>query len=205
MRQQIVIPWRSTDEPWRLKHFEFLYDYYSKHYDIVIGDHDGDFNRSAARNAGVNACTSEVVVVIDADNYIEIDQIDSSIEAASKSKILAKPFKWFGYLTEDSTKAFYDFYGMPVDKNYDFINPPQTNFTGGAYVMQKSLWQWLGGMDEGFIGWGAEDDAWHITCERNAIPIEYNTGFNFHLYHPAFRQTSAYNYNKLVKEYINGN
>ena len=203
MKQQMVIPWRSTEEPWRLKHFEFLYDYYSDHFEIVIGDHAGDFNRSAARNAGVNACTSDVVIVLDADNYIEdIEQINTSVYAAERNQILAKPFKWFGYLTEDSTNAFYDFYGMPVDKEYDFINPPQVNFTGGAYVMKRSLWQQLGGMDEGFIGWGAEDDAWHITCTKNGIPIQYNVGFDYHLYHPAFRQTSKENYDKLVREYL---
>ena len=205
MRQQIIIPWRDTGEPWRARHFQFLVDYYGQEFDIVIGDHAGEFNRSAARNAGVKKSYSSVSVIIDADNYIPIDQIKYAIRKAAKDH-LVKPFNFFGYLTEESTNLFYDMWDNPaVDFEPTYLDPPQQDFTGGAYVMNRNLWLDLGGMDEGFIGWGAEDDAFHLLCANEGIPVRYIDGYDYHLYHPAFRQTSEYNYNKLMKEYVRGN
>lgn len=206
MRQQIVLPWRDAGCLYRRNHFEFLFDYYSKEFDVIIADNDGEFNRSAARNSGVEKTTNDVAVIIDADNYIPYDQIHEAVAVASRSDMLIKPFQWFGYLTEESTALFYEFLNNPVvDFEPTYIDPPINNFTGGAYVAKKSLWQKLGGMDEGFIGWGAEDDAFHLLCKNNGIEIKYVDGYDYHLYHPAYRVTSEFNYNKLIREYVNGN
>lgn len=206
MRQQIILPWRDSGEPWRRKHFDFLVDYYTQEFDIVIGNNDGDFNRSAARNHGVYHSHSDIAVVVDADNFIPLGQIWSAIARATEKNVMVKPFEWFGYLTEESTNLFYETYGDSItDFEATYVDPPQQSFTGGAYVIKKSLWITLGGMDEGFIGWGAEDDAFHLLCQKNLIPIEYGVGHDYHLYHPAYRVTSEYNYEKLMREYVNGN
>jgi glycosyltransferase involved in cell wall biosynthesis len=206
MNQDVIIPWRNVGEPWRKKHFNFLLDYYSKNFNVIIGNNEGEFNRSAARNRGVAESTSSVSVIIDADNYIPINQILDAVRAAERKNILVKPFSSFGYLTEESTNLFYEYYdNQYMDFSPTYIEPPQKDFTGGAYVMKKSLWQGLGGMDEGFIGWGAEDDAFHLLCKKKEIAIKYIPGIDHHLYHPAFRITSEFNYNKLMKEYVNGN
>jgi predicted glycosyltransferase involved in capsule biosynthesis len=207
MKQDVIIPWRNVGEPWRSKHFRFLLNYYSKDFNIIIANNEGEFNRSAARNRGVAESTSSVSVIIDADNYIPINQILDAVRAAERKDILVKPFSSFGYLTEESTNLFYEcqensFYS---DFSPTYIDQPQKDFTGGAYVIKKDLWQKLGGMDEGFIGWGAEDDAFHLLCKREGIRTRYINGFDYHLYHPAFRITSEFNYNKLMKEYVNGN
>lgn len=203
-RQQVILPWRDAGCIYRTKHFEFLFDYYSQEFDVVIGDNDGKFNRSAARNSGVEKSTSDIVVVIDADNYIEYGQIHSAIRVARRRDVLVKPFAYFGYLTEESTNDFYASKSFNKSKA-EFINPPDKDFNGGAYVIKKSLWQDIGGMDEGFVGWGAEDDAFHILCESKLGKTRYTEGMDYHLYHPAHRVTSEYNYNKLMTEYVNGN
>ena len=206
MRQQIIIPWRDAGCAYRRQHFEFLFNYYSQEFDVILGDNEGDFNRSAARNAGVECCESEVAVIIDADNYIPLQQIHEAIKVAERSDRLVKPFSWFGYLTEESTALFYDFIDNPIiDFQPTYIQDPQNDFTGGAYVMKKSLWQKIGGMDEGFVGWGAEDDAFHLLCKQYKIPVRYVEGYDYHLYHPAYRVTSEFNYKKLIEEYVNGN
>lgn len=206
MRQQVIIPWRDAGEPWRAKHFQFLVDYYSREFDVVIGNNEGEFNRSAARNTGVKSSASQVSVIIDADNYIPHAQIWSAIRRVNRRGGLAKPFNSFGYLTEGSTNLFYDMFDKHIkDFSPIYVDPPQEDFTGGAYVMNRDQWLDLGGMDEGFIGWGAEDDAFHLLCKRERIKISYVEGYDYHLYHPAYRVTSEYNYNKLMKEYVDGN
>lgn len=203
-RQQIILPWRDSGCLYRKRHFDYLYKYYSEEFDVVIGDNDGDFNRSAARNAGVDKSTSDVVVIIDADNYIEHKNIHGAVKVAKRRDSLVKPFLYFGYLTEESTNYFYSTKSFDKTKA-SFINPPDKDFSGGAYVMKKSLWKDIGGMDEGFVGWGAEDDAFHLLCQAKLGKTRYTEGIDYHLYHPAHRVTSEYNYNKLIKEYVNGN
>jgi len=201
MKQQVILPWRDMDCIYRRKHFDFLVDYYSKEFDVILGDNEGEFNRSAARNSGVDKTTSQIAVIIDADNFLPHQRIYEAVELAKQKNSLVKPFKMFGYLTEDSTDKFYEYHGV-MDIAHEFINEPQRGFTGGAYVMKKSLWQQIGGMDEGFIGWGAEDDAFHIHAEKKLGKIYYTTGTNLHLYHPAYRVTSEYNYKKLQRDYL---
>ena len=203
MRQQVIIPWRDAGCTYRRHHFDFLCNYYSEEFDIVIANNPGDFNRSAARNIGVSKTHSDVAVVIDADNYIPHNQIYEAIEKANKTGKLVKPFHLFGYLTEDSTDMFYEFYDIDaIEFEPSYIDPPQNDFTGGAYVMKKNIWQNIGGMDEGFIGWGAEDDDFHIICKKRLGRIHIIPGNDFHLYHPAHRVTSEYNYDKLMREYV---
>lgn len=206
MKQEIILPWRDPGCSYRKYHFEWLYEYYSKEFEVIVADNQGDFNRSAARNCGVEQMKGDVAVVIDSDNYIPYVQIKEAVIVARRSERLVKPFQWFGYLTEESTRLFYEFYGnIALDFSPTCIDPPINDFTGGAYVMRKDLWQRIGGMDEGFIGWGAEDDAFHLHCKNNNIKIRYVEGYDYHLYHPAHRVTSEYNYEKLMKEYVNGN
>lgn len=200
MRQQIIIPWRSFDCSYRKKHFKHLYDFYSQHFDIIVADNIGEFNRSAARNSGVERSESEISVVIDADNYIDIMQIWDAIAVAKRKDKLVKPFKYFGYLTEESTELFY--HGVRNIEDLSFMNPPATGFGGGAYVMKKSLWIDVGGMDEGFVGWGAEDDAFHIRCEEKLGKESFLYGIDYHLYHPAERIISHKNQLKFKKEYL---
>lgn len=200
MSQDLIIPWRDIDCRYRQCHFDFLCNYYSKDFNIVIGDNDGEFNRSAARNAGVRKSTSDISIIVDADNYIPLDQIHLAIEKANKKDLLVKPFFMFGYLTKKSTNYFYD-YGMFEDAP-EFMNPPSPNFTGGAYVIKKKIWESLGGMDEEFIGWGAEDDAFHILCKNKLGKIVYIDGYDYHLYHPADRKISERNYDRLMINYV---
>jgi predicted glycosyltransferase involved in capsule biosynthesis len=200
MRQQVILPWRDSGCEYRRKHFEYLHDFYSKEFDVVIGDNDGNFNRSGARNAGVSKSESEVSIIIDADNYIPIDQIKLAVKYARRRRGLVKPSKHFGYLTEEATQEFYK-HDEIVNLSDMYMSPPVANFAGGAYVIRKELYQDLGGFDEEFIGYGAEDDAFHLTCLSGLGRITYVPGMNYHLYHPAYRVTSIENYQRLVDKY----
>lgn len=202
MMQQIVIPWRDSGCGYRLRSFNFLCDYYSKRYKIVIGDKsdsNGNFNRSGARNDGVSKITSDIAVVIDSDNYISYDQIDAAIEMAIQKNVLIKPNRKFGYVDEQSTAKFYD--STTSFKSINFQGRPASFFPGGAYVIKKSLWDFVGGMDEEFIGYGAEDNAFHISCENKLGKTIWIEGFNYHLYHPSYRATPKENLNRLKEVY----
>lgn len=202
--QEIVIPWRDSGDAMRLMHFEFLSQHYTKHgFSIIIGDNEGPFNRSAARNAGVEKATGDVVIVMDADNYIPLSQLDLAVELAIANDRLVKPFYKFGYLTAEATEALYLSYpAVPQWSMTAFIDTPKMHFNGGAYVMKRELWWKVGGFDPDFTGWGCEDDAFTLECERVLGTTNYVGGYAYHLDHPAVRISSPDNYNVLMTKYV---
>lgn len=206
--QEIVLPWRDAGCLLRRRHFEALSKYYSDNgFKVVIGDNDGEFSRSAARNAGVDSIKSNIAIVIDADNLIPPDQIRTAIKfVEANTKYMVKPFARFGYLTEESTQEVYSAgFDNVGSLDVQYINPTARGFNGGAYVLTKQNWYRVGGFDEAFVGWGAEDDAFHIMCKRRLRGVRYTHGMDYHLYHPAHRVTSSANYEYLMKRYVNGN
>jgi glycosyltransferase involved in cell wall biosynthesis len=203
MKQQIVIPWRDPGCIYRKKHFEFLYKYYSEKFDVIVTDHEGEFNVAVARNLGVQQTKNDVAVVLDGDNFIPHSQIFAAVDMA-KENSLVKPFKWYGYLTESSTAQFYNLFPNNLKRFYPkYINGKDDSFCGGGWVMKKNLWFDIGGMDENFPGWGSEDTAFHIHCDNIGLPIKKVNGYDYHLFHPAKRVTSEANKERLRKEYIN--
>ena len=57
-------------------------------------------------------------------------------------------------------------------------------FCGGIVVMQRAVAARVGGWDERFLGWGAEDDAMTVKLQRAGVPMRVfdDTG-GFHLEH----------------------
>jgi hypothetical protein len=122
---------------------------------------------------------------------------------------MVKPFTHFGYLDAATTDAWYagqvdPFATKPHRLGWEG-DGPQARFNGGAYVMRRQDWLDLGGMDEAFTGWGAEDDAFTIVAERALGKALTVGGIAYHLWHPAARITSPENYARLMKEYDDGN
>lgn len=204
----LVVPWRDTGDPFRRAHYWRLVAWYTGFgFRVVPGDRPGEFNRSAARNSGVMAATSDVVCVLDADNLIHPTALHAAGNLAERiGPALVKPFTRFGYMDAAATDAWYagaldPFAGDTPTWEGD---GPATGFNGGAYVMRRSTWFEVGGMDEDFTGWGAEDDAFTITAERRLGKARTIPGTCYHLWHPAQRWTSPENYARLMEEYVNG-
>lgn len=200
----VVIPWRDTGCPYRrahLWHLRWLYE--QAGFPIVVGDPPGVFNRAAARNAGVRASTSRVVAVVDADNLLAPDMLHSAALKAERTGRLVKPFTTFGYLDQPSTDAYYEHGGLH-GATWEG-DGPQTGFAGGSYVIRRDIWDDLGGFDEQFQGWGAEDDAFTITAEKALGPVLTTAGPCYHLWHPSpGRVTSPENYQRLMEVYVHG-
>ena len=202
------MPWRDTGDPYRRAHFWYLRRYYERAgFRVVVGDSPGEFNRAAARNAGVKAATADVVAVVDADNLIPPQHIERAADLASLGGGWAKPFSRFGYLSPEATDWVYAVEGAEDSSTIRLTwegDGPQADFNGGAYVISRLAWALVGGMDEAFTGWGAEDDAFTITATRVLGQPHIVDGLAVHLWHPAQRITSPENYARLMERYVNG-
>lgn len=217
MSPVVVIPWRDAGCPHRRAHFWRMRQWYSDAgMRVVAADKapERPFSRSGARNAGVATAASfgaDVVAIVDADNLIDPAGIRRAAEVARDQLRMVKPFTQFGYLDRATTDAWY------ADGARDMVDVRGAGwegsglaheFTGGAWVLTVEAFDRVGGFDEGFTGWGAEDDAFTIACARTlgGNLTRAVKGAALHLWHPADgRLTSAENYQKLMKEYVRGN
>lgn len=205
----LYIPWRDTGCSYRKKHFEYLKKYYSSQFNVIeIDSTYPDFNRSNARNRAVEHCQEELLVIVDADNYIKIDQINFGISLSKINNCFVRPFNSIHYLNKNATERFYinpDKF-IPSQEDYEYMPPQNIRLknSGGAYIVIKSMWESIGGMDEQFLDWGAEDLAFnekYIYYYGDKLNV---SGPNYNLHHPADRVISDKNWERYLSLYKTG-
>jgi predicted glycosyltransferase involved in capsule biosynthesis len=203
----ICIPWRDTGCAYRRSHFEFLKSHYSSISRTLVVDSSHEvFNRANARNRCVELSPTDVVLVVDADNYLARNQVLSAVDLLLSTQEIVRPFTSIHYLNELATKRFLSNIEKfsPTENDYEYMSPDTIllHNAGGAYMTTKYLWNSVGGMDEGFRDWGVEDLAfndkyWHYGGRQFFVD-----GPNYNLHHPAERLPSRYNEDRYSSLYL---
>lgn len=206
---EIIIPWRDIGCDFRRRHFNFLYKYYSKFANVIVSDSSfKNFNRAEARNNGVRESKSKNIAIIDADNFIKIDQILNAVCLSQESEKVIRPFNSIHYLSEQATERFYQSPEQFIPKfdDYVYMYPSMIGYknSGGAFVLKKTTWELIGGMDEKFEEWGLEDSAFNFMSEAIVGPSIFIDGPNYNLYHPAERILLQKNIDRYTIWYKSG-
>lgn len=152
-------------------------------------DVDGQFSRARVRNEAVRRARGDVVVLCDADTVPEATPLHRAIAGATEDGRLHLPYNQFRGLSAESTLAVYA-------RGLDPHQVPATEVSmrpiGGVWVIRADAWWRAGGMDEKFVGWGFEDDAFHVAANTLLGETVRHAGAITHLYHtPAVNQNSA--------------
>jgi hypothetical protein len=112
------------------------------------------YNRSWALNAGVRAARAPVVVLHDADMVVPMD-FSAAIVVAMKTGLDALRLpRFLFYLDEATSRHVQDARAFPPDLRVDTV--VANNRTPVA--VSREAYLAIGGHDEGYSGWGAEDD-----------------------------------------------
>jgi predicted glycosyltransferase involved in capsule biosynthesis len=173
----ILVPFSTTD-PQRQNTWEWLKDYYSVWLpgaEIVVGTSDAvPFCKTEAFNKAYWKCKGDVVVLMDADCYIDCDTLlncaaEIRSERLAGNKLWYIPYRNFYRLTEAASNAVLESYTThpltyPDPPPPDILSSTDNASTGhwfGALiqVMPNEAFSTAGGMDERFAGWGGEDVA----------------------------------------------
>jgi N-terminal domain of galactosyltransferase len=170
MRTVVLVPWRAGD-PLREANWRIVRAWYEgTGLPVVTGDSDPDlpFNLSAARNRAAELAGDwDCAIVADADTVIsKQDLLRGHVEALTTGHLVL-PFTRYWPLNEQ---------GQPRPW-------PERFQAGGVTVIPRPVWDELGGYDERFAYWGAEDSAllWAAYTLAGAHEID---GDVFHLWHP---------------------
>lgn len=138
--------------------------------------------RSWALNVGARQARGEMLVLHDNDLMVSSDYAARSLSRIREGYEVVNLKRFGFYLNEPHTRALFDGRSVLIEYAPDAIM--QNMMCGGSIAIDRLAYLRLGGMDEGFIGWGGEDNEF---CERAETLRVWPYGFLplVHLWHPA--------------------
>lgn len=182
--------WRWVRERWE-RHRPDIPIYVG--YDGVAGP----YNNSKARNtAAALAGDWDIAIISDADSICGFDQIEQGIDLARTTGLHSICFSRFCYLTQEGSRRVMSGY---VGSWEPFVQWRLYDGCSSMLAIPRHVWDAVGGMDEGFEGWGWEDVAFslamqalnpHRHVEPDRTMWELRQGFHrlpgdcWHLWHP---------------------
>ena len=72
----------------------------------------------------------------------------------------------------------------PIRSDMDVI--PYSLFWSLNFACQKNIYQKIGGFDEGYKGYGAEDTDFSFSAEKMKVPLQHISAKAYHQYHESF-------------------
>jgi len=161
------------------------------------------FCKSKILNSAINdKVDSKYIIMVDNDCILPSNGIELLETGLDNSSVFI-PFRSINKLNEANTRQ--------LVKNGDFIkvinNSPLhvSRYTGGFNLFTKETFDTVGGFDDEFQGWGAEDDAFLTKCQRivGNVKRTMEDVELVHLYHPSenkpdYLQSDQYMKNKKM-------
>lgn len=180
---RVYIPWRDSGCRWRSRAFSYVVDWWAdRGHDVIQVDAGGDrFNRAAARNKAVDMAGRGVICIADADMFCE--SLDVDYRGG-----LHLPYTRYNAL--DQTSTFLRYHGR---NEYGLEHSNDSESVGGIMIVDCDEWRAVGGMCEGFVGWGFED-----TDLANRMALYRTEQDAYHLWHPTecYPDSDEYKANK---------
>jgi predicted glycosyltransferase involved in capsule biosynthesis len=201
----LLIPF-STDDPYRQANFNWLLAYWKHELpdaEIIIGESRGSiFCKGEALNDAVAKSTGKVLVILDADAYLDgkvITHCADLILENIHNHLWFVPYRRLYRLTKEATEIitgsdphcpvrFPHHIPKVLVENIDKANYGH-RYGAMCMIFHYKAYKKIGGFDERFKGWGGED-----VCLLRALDTVYGkhktTNNNiFHLWHSFFGHT----------------
>jgi hypothetical protein len=143
---------------------------------------DMPYCRSWAFNIGARAAAGEMLILHDNDLLVSADYAARSLERMKMGFDLVNLKRFGFYLDEAHTQRVFSGQSALTDHAPESIM--QNMLGGGSIAIGRDAYLRIGGMDEGFIGWGGEDNEfWERAQTLRVWP--YGCLPLVHLWHPA--------------------
>lgn len=217
----IIVPYRSQGDAHRDANYEWLHQYYTTNLpgaQWVVGKTDAvPFNKCAAVNDGFRRTHGDVIVVLDADAFMDTQAL---LDAAAEIRwardhghgLWVMPYRRLYRLTEDAARRVMNTSpDLPWSMQYfggrDWVEgwrecheDEYENQRGSMHghmfgamvqVHPREAFEVTGGWDERFSGWGGEDISFARcvdTLYGRHVSLNYPV---YHLWHPQLPSQSS--------------
>lgn len=200
MKTVICVPYRprpGTDELW-----SWVNGWITNHYGypIHVGDTEGNFSPSKARNAAATLAGDwDVAVFHDADTIAHPEAVEQAITAAANSMQMVVAADSHMYCDPASSRRILA--GSPIfprpdkfDRNHIYEKP-----CSGIVAVNRNLYEKVGGYVETLQGWGYEDLVFLQMCGIFADGNTWIPGhISLHIWHEPSPLTRHTTFNKQV-------
>ena len=202
----IIVPYRpdngQRDKLWR--HVKRRLTLEQPTWSIVEGrSPDGPFNRSAAINDAAG-CDWDTAVITDADTYVPQWQLEQAVATATASGKLVAAFDHVVELTRTVTERHLN--GSANLIYAGNVRSAPLTIQSSVLAINRTLWDRVGGFDEQFVGWSAEDNAFWRACTLHAGEPLRVEGPAYHLWHrssrPSWRDENYQNNQRRWPQYL---
>lgn len=181
-RTALILPFRASNtDLWREQHLEFALRYYrSLGMDVLIANNVGkQWSKSRAVNAAVERSQASKFVISDVDCFPDVDKLR---ECVIKVDAWGQPFSEVIRLNANQSEVILR--GTKTFDQLKKVTPVPRAAGGGLVVVTRRAYEAIGGWDERFQGWGAED-----TWLAAALTAKTGDGLMldgplYHLHHP---------------------
>lgn len=138
------------------------------------------FSRARTLNAGAAAASGRYLVLHDADIVVPRTYLAAIAARLDAGWEALQPLRFLFYLGETDSRQFIAASGAFKPRSVDKI---RQNFSGGSLAITREAYVEVGGHDEDFSGWGAEDQE---MLDRLATRRMFRGGIApaVHLWHP---------------------
>ncbi len=201
----LIVPFRA-DYPERAMNWVWLRSYYEHalpEAEIIVGTNDEvPFRKTAAVNSAFKRAKGDVIVILDADCYIDVEAIRNCANQirearANKRKLWFIPYRRFYRLSEVASQALLA--TDPISPMH-FTDPPQPwqlDQQGGISfghwygalisILPREAFVAAGGMDLAFQGWGGEDVSFLYAVDTMYGRHKSLDGPVYHIWHPTIK------------------
>lgn len=174
MKVSVIVPFR--EEPgttrkaswqWLKKRWKALYP----DFQLVVGKDEGmPYSKTTAVNEGYTRAKGEILVICDADSWVEPHFLFQGIDYASQHPVMVVPWTSSWRLRAEESKAIM---ALPPDTQNPLTNEvknactdfrPSPATAAMCIILQRKAFEDVGGMDPRFRGWGSEDVAFALAC-----------------------------------------
>jgi len=162
------------------------------HIKKVFIPNKGLFNRSWAFNVAVKNTDKQVFIFADIDFIIKKEAFLASLDAINKGFITVRPYSQVVEMSKEDSEELAKTLKLSCLKgNYSQVG---FNFSSGILFMTREAYNIVGGWDECFEGWGAEDDVFTDKIRRTGIQSVVINIPAFHQFHPVTGKKANPNY-----------
>lgn len=200
----ILVPFNAAPGSDRERIWEWLRRYWRHELpqaEIIVGrDCRTPFSKTAAVNEAATRASGDILVILDADAYMDGEVLTDAAREIRHARRTGRrlwlvPYRRFYRLSRRATIRIlvsspwrprrqplppkpFDLDGAAGDKpNYGH------HYAAMAMVLPREAFDELGGMDERFCGWGAEDISFMRALDTIYAPHKTLDRSVFHLYH----------------------
>jgi hypothetical protein len=141
---------------------------------------DAEYGRAAAFNAGACQARGQILVLHDNDMLVPARY---AAELATRIKAgwnFVDPKRFMFYLSADDTRRTFE---SGTLTNEDGVTVVQ-NARGGSIAVARDAYFAIAGFDEGFMGWGGEDNDFWERAEAHGGVYSFGHLPLIHLWHP---------------------